>query len=192
MVRSNSPVRTDRVRKGRMVWKTLAGNINERFHEFFKYIYSHEDAYSQTEMAFIVYEKQLLLDHRLGKAELKKEDLTDSETLRLIRYRGYIQTLLSRFRMWLENEGIVLVTQKNAENGNMNVYNEMMKDKVEKYNNGLKKIVDSLIERQERQIEIAAKGRRKRIQLTERLSKEIEVISKRRNKKKYGDFGKGE
>ena len=59
-------------------------------------------------------------------------------------------------------------------------------------NKKLKIEEEALKTRQERNTEIYAKGRRKRVALTENLSKEIALRNKRKNKKRYGDFGAGE
>lgn len=164
--------------------------MNERLHEFFKYLYVPEDGFSQNELMFIIYEIRLNLDHKLGKETLSK-DLTEGELYRMKKYKEYVEQTLSFFRAWLDNEGLILVTEK-LKNGEMIVYNIMAKGTFDESNKKLKKQEEGLKKRQERNAEIYQKGRRKRIQLAENLSKEIELRNKRRNKKKYGDFGHGE
>ena len=189
MSRMTSPIRTAKIIQGRTIWKSTAGNRNERLHDFFKYVYLPEDGFSQYELEFIIYQMELALDHKLTKETLS-ENLTADEELRLKKYKEYIETTLSIFRGWLENEGLILVTE-NTEDG-MIVYNIMTKQSLDEANKKLKIEEEALKTRQERNTEIYAKGRRKRVALTENLSKEIALRNKRKNKKRYGDFGAGE
>ena len=185
-VHIHSPIRSFRIQKGRMIWKTLAGTMNERLHEFFKYCYSIDDGYSKKELAFIIYEKVLALDNKLAKTGLKP-NMTPADILKLEKYTKYVEHLLAEFRKWLENENLILIADKDENNG-MIFYNIMNRNVLSDYTRKRKKIEEGSRIQRERFDEIFQKGRRKRVKCAEELSKVIDLRNKRRNKKDRGDF----
>jgi hypothetical protein len=181
-----SPIRKQKVAKGRLIWKSTGGTYNERLHDFFKYCLDIADGYSKKEMTFVIFGDKINLDDHIGAKghllNLKPEDI-----LRLIKYTKYVEQMFSKFRKWLENEGLILESDKN-DSGEIIYYNIMHATTMEELERRRKKLEESIREIRLREKGIFKKGRAIRMKKIEAQSDRIRQRKRRDTKKTTGDY----
>ena len=182
-----SPVRKQKVARGRLIWKSTDGTYNERLHDFFKYCLDITDGYSKKEMTFIIFGEQIKLDEHIGAKghllNLKPEDI-----LILTKYLKYVEQMFSKFRKWLENEGLILESDKN-DSGEIIYYNIMQATTMEELERRRKKLEESIREIRLREKGIFHKGRAVRMKKIEAESDRIKQRKRRESKRDTGDYG---
>lgn len=182
-----SPVRKQKVARGRLIWKSTSGTYNERLHDFFKYCLDITDGYSKKEMTFIIFGEKINLDDHIGAKghllNLKPEDI-----LNLIKYIKYVEQMFSKFRKWLENEGLILESDKN-DSGEIIYYNIMQDTTMQELERRRKKLEESIREIRQRETGIFKKGRAVRMKKIEDESDRIKRRKRRDFKRDTGDYG---
>lgn len=184
-----SPIRKQKVTKGRLIWNSTGGTFNERLHDFFKYCLEIADGYSKREMAFIIYGDKIKLDEKIG-AKGQMLNLTAEDILRLLKFVKYTEQLFTKFRKWLENEGLILESEKTAD-GEIMFYNIMETTSIQELERKRKKMEESIRQVRLRENTIFKQGRRVRLKKMEVQSERQRRRKRRDDKKESGDYGDG-
>jgi hypothetical protein len=182
-----SPIRKQKVARGRLIWKSTTGTYNERLHDFFKYCLDITDGYSKKEMSFIIFGDKINLDKHIG-AKGQLLDLKSEDILRLIKYTKYVEQMFSKFRKWLENEGLILESDKNA-SGEIIYYNIMQSATMQELERRRRKLEESIREIRVRETGIFNKGRAVRMKKIEAETERIKHRKRRDDKRDTGDYG---